>query len=700
MNWPLFLHPALLGGLAAVAIPILIHLLLKTRRKRLRFSTLLFFRHPDEQAKRRRKVRHWLLLVTRMLLISLLVLGFARPYLASRENAQANQPRRQVILVLDRSASLWAVDREGRRWDRATQALRQLLASLRPDDRAALISCGTRAEALVTPSAPEDVVRVLSDLKAGQGTSELGEGLELAGKMVGKSGPGYTNTIYVVSDLQRSSCHNLGSYPIPQDAELKVLSFGDLLAPNVAVTELSLETTDTSKPAVTLANFSDEDAAPFKFRFLVDGKERLNTTVQLLGGATTNLELSLPRLTGGWHSAEARIQPKDALELDDARYQAIFAPPPIRILVAEGRQVPKLFDEESFFVISALDPSAGMTNEHDSAFQIEKTGLAGMAAKLGSHEGQLPYEVVVLPALQEIPAELGKSLEAYARAGGGVLMFLGDTVSANRYASEFGGVLPAQLGAPESANDLDWRLWENDRQSPVFGAFRQPNSGNLSLARFTRRFSLKPDSEGSVLARFQDGVPLMVGRNLEKGRIILVNTSADTLWTDWPKHRTFVPWLHSVARYLGGGQNTTGPLPDAALLAGTESDLSLGSDLKKASLKLQGPDGHEVAGLTDDAGVWRDLSWQTSGFYSLRAPNGKEIRRVAVNTPVSESDLVAMPPAEFERQVARLETPANHSLAASLFGPSPDRHDLWRLCLMAVFGLLFLELMLANKTIA
>lgn len=699
MNWPLFLHPALLGGLAAVAIPILIHLLLKTRRKRLRFSTLLFFRRPDEQAKRRRKVRHWLLLMARMLLVTLLVLGFARPYLPNRKAAPSNQPRRHVVLVMDRSASMSAVDREGRRWDRAKAAALNALASLRSQDRAALVTSSTRAETVLGLSAPEDIVRSLNDLKPGQGAAELGESLQLAGKILSNAGSGSTNTIYVVSDLQRNSCRNLGSYPMAQDTELKVLNCGDLLAPNVAITELSLENRENAKPTASLANFSDEDAPPFQFRFLIDGKELLKTTLQLLGGGTTNVELSLPRLTAGWHSAEARIQTKDALALDDARYQAIYVPPPIRVLVVEGRQVPKLYDEESFFLICALDPAFGTTNEHNSLFQIEKIAPPGLGAKLALRDGAAPYDLLILPALRELSAGLGKSVETYARAGGGVLFFLGDSVSANRYSTEFLGLLPAQLDEVETANNLDWRLWEYDRRSPIFAPFRQPNSGNLSLAKFTRRFSLKA-AEALVIARFQDGVPLLIGQSLGKGRILLVNTSADSLWTTWPKHRTFVPWLHAAARYLAGRNDESGPRPDAAFLAGTVTDLVLGPELKQTALKLQEPDGHEVPGMTDEAGVWRDLSWVSSGIYSLRNVEGKEIRRLAANIPVSESDLVAMAPAEFERQVPRLATPTSHSLAASLFGQSPDRQDLWRLCLLTVLGLLFLELLLANKTLA
>src|SRR6266496_311014 len=102
-----FSHLAVLGGLAALAIPVIIHLLFRHRKRPLRFSTLQFFLQQEERATRRQKLRHWLLLLVRCALVALLVFAFARPYL--REPGPAGAPvRRDVVIVLDRSASMQA----------------------------------------------------------------------------------------------------------------------------------------------------------------------------------------------------------------------------------------------------------------------------------------------------------------------------------------------------------------------------------------------------------------------------------------------------------------------------------------------------------------------------------------------------------------------------------------------------------------
>src|SRR5262245_51045198 len=97
-----FTNLALLGGLAALAVPILIHLLFKRKRQRLRFSTIQFFIKQDEQAKRRRMLKNYLLLAVRLLLVALLVLAFARPFTRTALTA-ASQTKRVSIFVIDRS---------------------------------------------------------------------------------------------------------------------------------------------------------------------------------------------------------------------------------------------------------------------------------------------------------------------------------------------------------------------------------------------------------------------------------------------------------------------------------------------------------------------------------------------------------------------------------------------------------------------
>ncbi len=126
----LFTNLTMLAGFAALAIPILIHLLLKRKKQRLRFSTLQFFRRHDEHSSQRRKLRNLLLLAVRLSLLSILVLAFARPFLPDYQGVSTPQKRRLAVFVLDRSASMQATDQSKKSWPASllTTALRWSIA--------------------------------------------------------------------------------------------------------------------------------------------------------------------------------------------------------------------------------------------------------------------------------------------------------------------------------------------------------------------------------------------------------------------------------------------------------------------------------------------------------------------------------------------------------------------------------------------
>ena len=76
-----FLNPLLLLGLLGMAVPVLIHLLSRRTARRVQFSSLEFLRNLERKSMRRVRVRQWLLLVVRMLIVATLALAMARPTL-------------------------------------------------------------------------------------------------------------------------------------------------------------------------------------------------------------------------------------------------------------------------------------------------------------------------------------------------------------------------------------------------------------------------------------------------------------------------------------------------------------------------------------------------------------------------------------------------------------------------------------------
>jgi hypothetical protein len=695
-----FTHAAFLAGLASLAIPILIHLLLRRKKVRLRFSTLQFFLKKDEKTGRRRKLFHWLLLAARLCLLALLVSAFARPFLPESASASHSHQKRQVVLVLDRSASVQATDTGVSRWSRARDLMRKTVAEMKPDDEVALVDCAAPAAILSPFVRAEQLEPLIESLEPGFGEGDVGDGLQLAVKLLSTRNSGGQPRIDIISDLQRQSCQKVIYAPVPEDIEVKIFPLGATNTPNLAVLDLVLDVAEKAPLQATVANYSDQNGWEGKLDWIIDGELRGSSPMVLSAHATTNLTVPLPGLVAGWHRVEARLQAHDRFALDDARYQVIEVPPPLRTLCVETRQGQPVFKEESFFVTSALQPGLGDANPPPALFDLDKISPDAIVKKLNGNPSG--YRLVLLPAIRDLPEGCGPVLLNFVRRGGGVLFFMGGGLNPSRYNAEFQELLPATVGRLEGQAltvENYWHLEEIDLKSAPFAVFSQPHSGDLTLAEFWRRYALAPLASAPVLARFDDGMPFLVCKNVGQGRVALANTTADTGWTDWPKHKTFVPWLHSVCHYLAGDTLSPGVRPGESFVAGTVAELDLGNGLGNQSFRVRRPASAELAVKTDARGVFQ-LPLGKPGFYVVEDAGGRVVRLLAVNTPRKESDLAAMNPQEFRQQLVRDPARPEGRWVADVLASDRREKELWRLFMLGAVVLLVLETTLSNRTFA
>src|SRR5213595_4136137 len=122
-----FLTPFFLVGFGAIAIPVLIHLIQREKKRVIEFPSLMFVQRIPYQSVRRRRIRHWALLMMRCAALLLIVAAFARPFL-KREIAAAAAVggTKEIVVLLDTSASMGYGDHWQKAKDAAHQAVRSL----------------------------------------------------------------------------------------------------------------------------------------------------------------------------------------------------------------------------------------------------------------------------------------------------------------------------------------------------------------------------------------------------------------------------------------------------------------------------------------------------------------------------------------------------------------------------------------------
>src|SRR5688572_25421098 len=139
-----FLAPLFFVGLAAIGIPILVHLIQRERKDVVEFPSLMFIRKIPYQSVERRRIHNWPLLLLRTAAMALLVAAFSRPFFVQDPVAAAavREGAREVVILLDRSASM----AYGDHWTRAKDEANRVVAGLGGDDRATLVLFGTGVE--------------------------------------------------------------------------------------------------------------------------------------------------------------------------------------------------------------------------------------------------------------------------------------------------------------------------------------------------------------------------------------------------------------------------------------------------------------------------------------------------------------------------------------------------------------------------
>ena len=350
----------------------------------------------------------------------------------------------------------------------------------------------------------------------------------------------------------------------------------------------------------------------------------------------------------------------------------------------------RVFERETFFLDCALNATGASADADSSALNVKFEILPPDAVAPAIASAAESPDVVILPALPRITPELQAALERYLEHGGKVVAFMGEARSAQHLSRTAREVLPAVPvrveGDPEQPDQF-WHLQTPDPKSPMFAVFSKPNSGNITLAQFKRRYALAPAQGTDVLAKFEDGVPFIVSRRVGSGQMVLVNTSATTSWTDWPKRKTFVPWLHSLIEMLAGGERGKTVVSSATCGEFTELDA-------KQSVMFRDENGRSKT-LNGDASGKARIDLIEPGIFRLSDSAGHELQRFAVNVPTSESDLTAMAESEFTRKIGRT-SPDSSGGPVTIDGVR--QRPLWPTLLGVCLVLLLVEVVLANRT--
>ena len=661
-----FLHPALLWGLAAAALPLLVHLFFRRRPRPTPFPAVDFILRARRETERRLRLKRVLLFLARTALLAAVALAIARPRAERPEEAALAVARgpRATAIVLDASASMGY--RLGGRtlFDRARADALEALASLGPDEPALALVCGTAPPVAEAPSFDRaQVRRVLESAEATAGHSDLGACVATAIQALGASEAQASlgKRLVVATDLAASAWRlDVPPPPVrstagPVRPEVAVLDAArGAPLPNAAVTSLEAEPDPAVGPrgyrfSASIADWSGQARSelPVQLRVGIGAEARtaVRAFAELPAGGSVRKTLAHAFAAGGPVAVSVSL-PEDALPYDDARTLALFVPREVRVLVVDGAPSPIKYRDEAYFVETALASPGSPVRPR----LVDADALAD--------EDLSRYDVVFLLNVRSVGAKLGE-LQRFVGGGGGLLVSLGDQIDPETHEKELPGLLPVPLHVVKTAAERGAagaqgraaRLGEVAFDHPALSVFTGEAREGLLGSRFFRYALAKPGSEARVLAAFDDGAPALVEGRRGRGRVLLFTSTLDRDWTDWPIRTSFLPAMQRFAAYLAGGLEDRRDPPSIVGVPrairppeGTALSVLIGPDGRERRLPAQaGPPEGETGAVSftpELPGLWQ---------VKVRAQGAERIDPAlsfAVWPDARESDTRRLDPAE------------------------------------------------------
>jgi hypothetical protein len=722
-----FIHAYLLGGLLLAGLPVLLHLLLRQKPKRLPFPAFRFLKARQRINQRKLQLQHLLLLLLRILVLVVLCLALARPRLFSDRLGLVTDRAVHAVLLFDTSASMEYLSSGVSRLDEARLRGRELLDEMNPGSRVAVIDAGEEVQAALLP--PAEARPRLDTLRIRPATGPLNTAVERALRLLEQQ-PAEEDSpprlLYIFSDRTRNCWDSAGFKPrLPEGVQVVFVDVGiesprDLgidrieIVPPVVAPESRFEVRVSVRG--TPEGHENELACTFD-----NDPDPTRTTdrrpVQLANGITREqivFERKAPALPSDIAQdvpvqLTVRLGTRDALNNNNARQATL--------LVRGGRKLLTLVntrDERR----SRIWEAAHAATRHfscevrtfDEASKLTPRELAG-------------YAVVALLQPTTVPTDWWPRLTAYVRSGGGLAIVpAGEELQPTREEFNKAGLsaelLPAPLERLVDAPADKPVVWDRfSGTHPLMAPFAawvrgvDPDFAREDLRPFVRRYwKLGPlVKEALSIAPYvdADNSPALAERLLGKGRIVLFTTPLDFRFVD---ERRTIPWtnywtdssfglvlIDRVCRYLAGEVS----IPQVNFLCGEVPTVPVMDS--QPPLSLTGP---ELAGAErnlpppDEQGMIRIAQAVSPGNYLILDARKQVVAGFSLNLSDKESDLQRVPIEELESVLGEgsvVSARGTISLQEALSSARQPPLELLPYLMMLLLVVLTLESLLANR---
>ena len=651
-----FLAPLTLIAASLAPLPVVIHLLVRRRAKRLDFPSLRFLRETPSFLLRPRRLRQPLLLALRVAALLLLVVGLARPLVTLNVRSQPTR-----IILVDASLSMRARGRT----EAAREQMRALINRLAADERAAIITFSSEASVLALPTFDRrQLVEAVESYRPSGSVASYEAGLDAADTLLQRVPPGPAE-IDIISDFQQSgltgqsqftshAATRVITYPIGAELERNAFLLDEAVIKSERGIELSASEIVSAK----------DGRSGVRRRWLIDAPEGTRPDIEWHTEANGQITGRIRSLT------------PDDFDADDERFFAFTPPRQPRALLIDT-------DVEAGPYLRAALEAAVSGGQSGPRLALERRReLPDETAEPGV------YSLVVYTLRGAAQANQARTLVEYARSGGSVWLFLArelDAASWNAFACTPDGHELPFVSIERVNGNQSLSFGPADTTAPPLHLLDEGALSALRAVRTRAGYTVMPRADTSTLMRWNNEAPAFVATQVGAGTIMLLATSPERAASDLG----LSPALPALASSIW--HSASAPLDPLSLTVGEAVHLGVAPE---ASVKITGAGGRTVNAQAREL-VRRPLAFFPGpGIY--RIETGGTLQFLAFNTPVAESERALATADEIKYRFPEDGNPPVRQ--GSVWREVAERSgNAWRYFLGASFILLIAELLISMR---
>ncbi|HLP16412.1 MAG TPA: BatA domain-containing protein [Bacteroidota bacterium] len=752
-----FLNPFVLFGLAAAAIPILLHLLNKRKLRTVEFSSLSFLKELQKSTMRRITLRQWLLLLLRTLFIILVVLALSRPVLRGSFAGFGSHAKTSMVLIVDDSYTMSLENQQGAYLKQAREAALRVLGMMKEGDDVLMIRLSELPGTAFEPTRdPARIRTLLQELKVSPKHRTIEDALRLASRLLRES-KNFNKEVYIFTDAQQTTflasdtaaSRRTSERLFDEESKFFVLPLNDRQFENCGIEKIEsrsslLQPGRIASVEVSIRNFGLTAVSNRLASLIVDGSRVMQKTVSIAPGASVSVAFSFTPAHAGFQRCTIELK-DDTFEADNRYYFSLYVPEQVHIALIADDETQTSYIRAA---LSALSLSGGAEGKPFLSVNEFQPGRISSSALQDA-------DLVLACGVKEFTQSDAQMIAMAMQSGTGLLFFPGPNMDEAKYNAEFFPVFDipvlqssgmqtsttpgAQQPTTRTANDAFRNRNQTTNPPPpapqsaggtavgqtsfdkidfdhtIFKGIFEPTpmkrSPQIESPAIGRQIRFSSQQPLRPIITTGTGTYFLWEKRFGRGTILGFSVPPTTEWSDFVLKPIFIPLLSQAILYIGSSVNAgvePGVIgrevdPRTMLIPRTARHMS-----STVPLHLFDPAGNETkfaATVLDAKGALALAASlaenaQEMGFYAI-TQGADTITVVGMNLDRAESDGKPITPDAIARVIAA------YGGTATILKPDTQIDtavlesrfgvELWKYFLFAALAIALIEMLVARE---